>query len=125
MSSGVQKTVLLPRFTSLVGSNAFHTAAMNVRQFASATISVWRGQECGSNLSAFDVRLQESADLSIWSDVGSSFSPAAHQEVSEARDLDVEWIRLVIELVPINPGGTPPAVTCWAVANLVPRETPK
>ena len=125
MSGTVQKVVLLPRFTTFVGAGDFLTAPVNVRQFAQGLISVWRGRESVvPGLDDFTVTLQESPDLEIWNDVA-SLVPDANEELSATADFDLEWVRLKINLSLDGSPAQEPSVTCWAVANLVPRESPE
>lgn len=120
MAGDVKKIILVSRYTTLVGDTSFTTAPVNIREFASAWIFAWRGAAIGS-LDTFEIRVQQSTDLRIWSDLGSSLTPAADSEDSEEYDFTMDWLRLTIVITESAPDGQP-AVTCWVMGNFVPRE---
>lgn len=64
--------------------------------------------------------------MEIWNDVGSPIVAAANVEASGTVEFDLEWVRLKAELVLSSPPpASDPSVSCWAVGNLVPRESPQ
>ncbi len=115
MAADVDKIVLLPRFTSLSGAMEYATAPVNVRQYSSANMSVWKGMTIGGGTPTFSVQVEKSPDLVIWTSEGTPFTPADEQEVAQAfAALETEWLRLKITIT----GGAPdPGYTCWAVGD--------
>jgi hypothetical protein len=120
VNTQIRKLVLLPRFTTYAAAEprSFHTVPINVREFASAIITVWRGPAIGTSTPGLDVFVQQSTDLQIWNNLGSA---SAEGETTIAVNFDFEWMRLEIYL-----SGEAAACTCWAIgdfATRTPRDT--
>ena len=113
----VRKIVLLPRFTTFSGQQAFIGAPISVREFASAEIGLWVGNAIGTS-PGFTMVVQESPDLEIWN-VLSTFTPTPGTELVKSMDFIREWIRITVTLA-----GTDPAFTGWSVGNFVTRARP-
>jgi hypothetical protein len=111
----VDKVILLPRYTTLVGATDFITAPINVRPYATANISVWRGEILGTN-DSFTLIVQESPDLTEWKTL-ESFSTSAGDEDTEAVAFTMDWIRVKVTLT-----GSDPSVSCWCVGEFARRE---
>jgi hypothetical protein len=111
----VDKVILLPRYTTLVGKTDFITAPINVRPYAEANISFWRGNELGT-VTSLTVTVQESPDLTEWKSL-QTFSTAADTEETKSASFTMDWIRLKVEI-----DGSEPSITCWCVAEFVRRE---
>jgi hypothetical protein len=118
VNTQVRKLVLLPRFTTYAAASTriFHTAPINVREFASAIITVWRGPAIGSSTPGLGVFVRQSSDLQIWNNLGSA---SAEGETTIEVSFDFEWMRLEIGLT-----GEPVACTCWAIGDFATR-TPR
>jgi len=118
MAGDVARIVLLPRFTALSGSSQFRTKPVNVRRFAKVILTVWQSTGIGLTPSTAQFLLQQSPDLEQWESVGSQFpsSPSGGAETTVERDIDLEWIRLFINVNEAVPG-----VTVWAVGQFVER----
>jgi hypothetical protein len=114
----VQRIVLIPRYTSLVGPGTFYFPAVNVREFCHADVSFWRGNEFGI-IGVLQVRLEASPDLATWSELA-SFTAAAGSEDCEPVNLTMDWLRPVVCVQ----GGTYPAFTCWSVGDFERRQSP-
>lgn len=114
----IDHVVLLPRFTALVGTTPLKLAPIWVRPYDTIIVAAWRGTGLGGSGGASVVlTIQQSPDLSIWTDVG-TLTPTAGDdgEVADQFTLTMDWIRVVAMVA-----GTDPGVMCWAVADLVPR----
>ena len=117
--SSVQKVVLIPRYSSLTGPHTYRFAPVNVRDFAKADLTAWRGVLAGTD-ALFSVFLEESIDLVLWNEVlDSSMAPSAGTEAVASCELELPWVRAVVDLsAPI----TDCAVTCWMVGNFTLRD---
>jgi hypothetical protein len=111
----VDKVILLPRYTTLVGATDFITAPINVRPYATANISVWRGAMLGTT-PTFSLVIQESPDLTEWSTL-ESYSTGAGSEDTKSVTFTMDWIRVKVTI-----GGAQPGVSCWAVGEFARRE---
>ncbi len=114
MTSDVRRTVLVPRFSSFVGAQAFTTQPVPVEIFEAANLTAWRGTALGTAATFSDV-VQQSQDLQIWSDLA-TLSPSANAESSAGVSFTMNWMRLSITL-----GGTNPVVSCWVVGDFMTR----
>lgn len=117
--SSVQKVVLVPRFSTFAGHYKFRSAPVNVRDMAKADLTAWRspvglGQDVGFHL-------EESIDLIVWTTVAdSTLAPLANAEETTSCDLEMPWIRSVVDVQ--DPGGDGCVVTCWLVGNFTMRD---
>ena len=112
----VRKIVLLPRFTSFAGADTFPTGPINVKQYASAIVTMWFGTPVGTT-PAISVDFEESPDLTLWSTLA-SLTPTPGTELRQSISFGMEWMRVVVQL-----GGADPGYTGWCVGNFVTRVT--
>jgi len=118
MRGPVRRIVFVPRFTGLYGPADLYTVPVNLREFASMELCVWSSSGNGSTPATAQYLLQQSTDLENWHDVGNELAPAGNAEMVAERSLDLEWVRLRMQI-----DGTDPGATGWAVADCVPRES--
>lgn len=112
MEATVDHVLLLPRYTSFAGATTYLTPPMNVRAYDGGYFLFTQVAALGSTPASLAVKVQESPDLEIWTDILTSLTSAVPSE----RLFQFEWIRLEIVLA-----GTDPAATCWCVADLTRR----
>ncbi|MGE0190458.1 MAG: hypothetical protein AB7T63_00305 [Planctomycetota bacterium] len=119
MAGELVPLVLLPRFSSYVGDTTFTTIAMDVTDYQSAIINVWRGPMTGTT-PTYDISFQESTDQDNWTTCtnGTGGDPGANTEAQYTPTLAKRWFRAKIVLT-----GTDPAVSCWAVGFLELRQS--
>ena len=116
--------VMVPRFTTYGGVEAFTTIPMDVTDYKAATLNVFRGQMPTD--SSIAMTAQESTDQAVWSTCGgsnvSAYDPGAEAEGRMSANLKKRWFRLKIELA--VSGGLPPypLATCWAIGFLEEHE---
>jgi len=113
--------VLLPRFSTYAGADDFHTVAMDVTEYSSAIVNVWRGKHVSATSPTFGVTFQESTDQINWttcSGTTANSDPGQDTEVQYTATLTKRWFRIKVTI-----GGTSPApvCTCWAVGFLEQR----
>ncbi len=118
MRGPVQRIVLIPRFTAFYGPLIFKTVPLNVREFANVMLTVWRSTDFGAAGVGISVQPQQSADVENWHDVGSPLTPSAGGESVAFLDLDLEWMRLAV-----NVSGGDLGLTAWSVGDFVPRDS--
>ena len=121
MAGELVPLVLIPRFSTYAGeANYFSTIAMDVTEFQTAIVNVWRGPMVASGgTPAFKVTFQESTDQDSWSTCGSTSADTAVAEDTETQfnaDLKKRWFRMRVLLE-----GTNPVATAWAVGFLEER----
>jgi len=107
--------VLLPRYTTFAGVDDFVTLAMDVTDYSSAIVNLWRGKLLGTN-PTMTVLLEESSDQVTWFTCSGGSTPALVEddEVQRVATLNKRWFRIKVTL-----GGTSsPVGTCWAVGFL-------
>ena len=69
MAGELTPLVMLPRYTTYAGATEFTTIAMDVTEYSSVILSVWRGPinfESGGAAGTFAITLQESTDQVNW-----------------------------------------------------------
>jgi hypothetical protein len=117
MAGDLVPLVLFPRYSTFAGAGDNTTIAMDVTEYQSAIVNVWRRAMLGSG-TTFQVTLQESTDQDNWTDCtgGGAFDPGAGQEVQATATLKKRWFRLKLALA-----GASAVVTCWAVGALEQR----
>src|SRR5262249_28274827 len=94
------------------GATSFYTAPMNVREYARAMFTYTACGGLGASGPTVVVTVQESADLEIWTDIGSDINTGSPNE----RDFQFEWIRIKLAV-----SGSDPCFTCWCVGDFVHR----
>jgi len=118
--------VLLPRYTSYAGKPStgtlyFATIAMDVTEYSSAIVNVWRGKVVGGTTPGITFTLQESTDQLFWTTctgTSAGFDPGENTEVQYNATLTKRWLRIIINL-----GGADNVASCWAVGFLEQRES--
>lgn len=119
MAGELVPLVLLPRYSSYVGQSTFTTIGMEVSEYSSAIVNVWRGKLTGTS-PTFGVTFQESIDQTNWTTcMGTSAGadPGQETEAQYTAQLSKRWFRISVAL-----GGTSPAGSCWAIGFLEKRE---
>ena len=116
MKGEQEPVVLVPRYTSFLGSGSFTTVPINLEPYSKVTISLWRGYMPGSGPPTFKFYFEDSHDAETWTPFDPSgtdpgANPASPGSVSY--DLIRRWFRVRVELTGSNTG-----VTCWAVGML-------
>lgn len=120
MAGRLTPVVLLPRFTTLAGADTFRTIGMDVTEYSSGLINMWRSPLVGAS-PTFAFLFEESSDQAVWTACAftpSETDPGADDETQYTVTLKKRWLRLSITL-----GGTSPVATCWAVGFLEERLT--
>jgi hypothetical protein len=111
--------VLLPRYSTYAGASTFTTIGMEVSEYSSASVNVWRGKLLGTT-PTFGVTFEESIDQLTWSTctgTSAGVDPGEETEALYTATLKKRWFRIKVVL-----GGTSPAATCWAIGFLEKRE---
>jgi hypothetical protein len=113
----LEPVVLVPRFTSFIGSGSFTTAPLNLEPYSRATITIWRGYMPGTASPTFKIYFEDSHDAETWTAFNpSGESPSAVTPAIVTCDLIRRWFRARVDLTGTNTG-----VTCWAVGLLEKR----
>jgi len=127
MAGEVVPLVLLPRFTTYAGrpgsgSVAFATIAMDVTEYSSAIVNVWRGKIIGTETGTPPVKfnMEQSSDQLNWTTAGPSadFDPTENVEAQYTATLTKRWFRITVAL-----GHASNVVSCWAVGFLEQRQS--
>jgi hypothetical protein len=120
MAGNLVPLVLMPRFSTYAGANTFVTVGMDVTDYETAIVNVWRGTMIGSAGPTFAISFEESTDQDSWAQCtgGAGGDPGANTEAQYTPTLGKRWFRVKLVLT-----GTSPAVTCWAVGFLEQRES--
>jgi hypothetical protein len=110
MRGALVPVVLVPRYTSLVGSGTWTTIPLNVEEYCKGTITLWRGRMPGSGPPTFTAYFEDSHDGVDWTpfDAGGE-DPGADASDIVRFDLVRRWLRVRIVLTGTNTG-----VSCWA-----------
>ncbi len=120
MAGELVPLVMFPRFTTLVGDSVFVTVGMDVTNFSSAIVNVWRGALIGTGTPGVKFYFDESTDQVTWTTCsgtsGSGQAPSAGNEAQYTATLTKRWFRIRAEL-----GNADNAVSCWAVGFLEDR----
>lgn len=120
MAGELVPLVMLPRFSSYSGATDFTTIGMEVADYTSAIINVWRGPLTGTS-PTFGITFQESTDQVNWSTCSGTTAnddPGSGTEKQYTPTLKKRWFRVKVTLA-----GTDPGVTCWALGFLEMRES--
>ncbi len=114
MAGELVPLVLIPRYTTYSGAHTFTTIAMDVTDYQSAIVNVWRGTLTGAG--TFGISFQESTDQVNWTDCtgGTSADPGADSEAQYTATITKRWFRALVVLT----GTDPVVVTVWAVGFL-------
>jgi hypothetical protein len=112
MQEVVDKVLLLPRYTSFAGATSFYTAPMNVREYARAIFTYTACGGLGSTPPTVVVKIEQSADLEIWTEVAPDINVGGPVELA----FKFEWMRIKLTV-----SGSDPCITCWCVGDFVYR----
>lgn len=114
----VEKVVLVPRFTAFVEPQTLRTSPIDVRDFARAELTGWRGEYFGTG-TLFKFSLEESVDLLSWTPIAASaIALAARTEDTVSCEFEKPWVRVVVTLA----GSPGCAATSWLVGNFTRRD---
>ena len=124
MAGELTPLVLLPRYTTYAGKATdqfFTTIGMDVTQYESAIINMWRGKFVGTDTpDDLFVRFEESTDQDSWTTCtgspGGDDGPAENTEEQYTLTLKKRWFRIKVGLPNANN-----VVSCWAVGFLEDR----
>ena len=109
--------VLIPRYTSYLGSGEFTTVPLDVTQYAQACVTFWRGGLWHASMGAtFQAVFQVSHDADEWFTVNppgtiTTTNTYGTFEVALSR----RWFRIKIDLAEDN---RVVGITCWATGLL-------
>jgi len=119
MSGELVPLVLIPRYSSLTGAGTYTTIAMDVTDYQSAILNVWRGVLNGSG--TYAISFEESTDQNSWTDCtgGTAADPGQDIEDQYTPTLTKRWFRAKVVLT----GSEPVSVTHWAVGFLELRQS--
>lgn len=123
MAGELVPLVLLPRYTTYAGkpgsgTPAFATIAMDVTEYSSAIVNLWRGALVGT-AAALKFNLQESTDQLNWTTcqgTTADFAPSENVETQYTAILNKRWFRITLELPNADN-----VLSCWAVGFLEQR----
>ncbi len=117
MAGELVPVVMVPRFTTFAGATDFYTIAMDVTEYQTALLSLWRGPDVPAG-ATWSVTAQESTDQNSWSTCtgGGPTAVGASTEVQMSATLTRRWFRLKITIA-----GSDPVLTGWAVGFLEQR----
>ncbi len=116
MSARVDRIVVFPRYTALIGAASVFTVPMDVRAYARAAMVAWQSQGIGTSAAEVAFTTQQSPDLENWFD-GDTLTPDANEEDTATPELRYPWFRVKATVT-----GSDPGVTCWLVGEFVARE---
>lgn len=113
MKGTLEPIVLIPRFTSYAGAGDYTTVAMELREYVTATVTLWRGPLLGTS-PTFKFWFEYSRDGVTWAKepVG-GYDPGASAAMQISTGFPNRLFRIRVEL-----GGTDPAVTCWCAGSI-------
>ena len=121
MAGRLVPLVLIPRFSCYSGPYSFKTIAMDVTDYKSAIVNVWRGAVTGSAAThPWTMAFEESTDQDNWSTCTggpAADKPDATVESQYTLSLTKRWFRVNVTL-----DGSAPIITCWAVGFHEERE---
>ena len=117
--------VLLPRYSMYAGLTSagtgphyFSTIGMDVTEYQTAIVNVWRGKLIGTG-PGVTFTLEESSDQTTWTTCGgtsANFDPTENAETQYTAALTKRWFRIRVTLASADT-----VVTCWAVGFLEQR----
>ena len=122
MAGELAPLVMLPRYSVYSGESTFTTIAMDVTDYQTAILNVWRGKLVTNT--TFAVTAEESTDQVTWSTCAgtnvAAYDPGQETEGQMSATLKKRWFRLKAVLAQST--GNYPLATCWAVGFLEQRE---
>lgn len=115
--------VMVPRYTSLAGaiggSDGFTSVALDVTEYALASLTVWRGRVLGSAppplTDSFQITFEGSTDRVVWTTCTGSPStdPGPDDQRTYGITLTKRWFRVRIKLAQADN-----IVSCWVAGFL-------
>ena len=114
MSGELVPLVLLPRYTTYAGVGTYTTIAMDVTEYQSAIVNVWRGVLNGGG--TVTISFEESTDQVNWTTCtdGAGGDPGTDSETQYTPTLKKRWFRAKV----VTTGTEVVTVTMWAVGFL-------
>lgn len=119
MAGELVPLVLIPRYSSYCGAHDFTTIAMDVTEYQSAIVNVWRSEMSGTS-PTFSITFEESTDQDNWTTCnnGTGGDPGQNTEQQYTPDLKKRWFRAKVTLT-----GTQPVASLWGVGFLELRQS--
>ena len=119
MAGELVPLVLIPRYTTYSGDLTFTTIAMDVTDYQSAIVNVWRGKLLGTS-PGITISFEESTDQVNWSTCasGTGGDPGEDTEAQYTPTIAKRWFRAKVVLT-----GADPIVSSWAVGFLELRQS--
>ncbi len=110
--------VMIPRFTTYLGTSEFTTVALDVSAFKGGSLRLWRGKLVGGG--TFKLYTETSHDGYTWfgypiggGGLPTPWDPGDDASVGVGLAFDRRYFRVRVVLTGTNPG-----VTCWATGLL-------
>ena len=115
MSGELVPLVLLPRYTTYAGAGTYTTIAMDVTEYQSAIVNVWRGILNGGG-STVAISFEESTNQVSWTTCtnGTGGDPGVNTETQYTPTLSKRWFRAKV----VTTGSEVVSVMLWAVGFL-------
>lgn len=120
MPGNLVPLVLIPRYTTYGGATTFTTIAMDVMEYDTAIVNLWRAPLGGTG-PTFGVTFQESMDQNTWTTCGGTTAnsdPGSTTETQYNATLTKRWFRIQVTLT-----GSNPFATCYGIGFLQERLT--
>lgn len=89
--------VFLRHFTTLAGAGTFTGLPINVRRFASLSMTLWRGKLLGSS-PMFAASIEESTDKTRWVPIVHDVDPGDDMQVTGTLQVRYRYLRWRIDL---------------------------
>lgn len=125
MAGELVPLVMIPRYTTYAGASDFTSIGMDVSEYESAILNIWRGRIVGVTTSpAFKVTCEESTDQNVWSTCEGTTADTLITEDEEKQFLPAmrkRWFRVRITLTGTGGSGDGPVCSCWGVGYLEER----
>lgn len=116
--------ILFPRYTTILGTGGdeFTTLPLDMTEFESARITLWRSTMQGTSSPTVTFFFDESTDRNTWTNCeltpfGGETIPSDNSELVVPFPVGRKWFRLRARL-----DGGAPAVTIWAQGFLIRRQ---
>jgi hypothetical protein len=121
MAGELVPLVMMPRYSVYSGETTFTTIAMDVTDYQTAILNLWRGKLVTNT--TLLISAEESTDQVTWATCtgGTGVDPGVETEVQMTATLKKRWFRLKLVLG-VSAGSPYPVATCWAVGYLEQRE---
>lgn len=117
MPDNVDRIVIFPRYTGLIGTGDLIAALVDVRAYSEVIFVGWQSTGLGVTPATVQFVLQVSADLDTWfNSITFPSVPAAATEFVQTQGLVYQWMRVKAVVTGADPG-----LSVWLVADLVRR----